>query len=111
MSTSFSDTELGISQHAHLESAFMFKGWNGEIAVEFKWELQFQHAGANHWVRQNLSISRDQADALHKVLGHMLGADVTNIKEASLASDERVRHFVRNGELAAEYEQQEESVG
>ena len=98
MSSSFSDTSIGVSQEAHLESAFIHKGWKGDIYFTFKWELRLERKmGDAHWVRQELTISREQAEFMHKALGHMLSDDMTDINDD-------LRWFVSDGEVTAESE-------
>ena len=97
MSSSFSDTEINVSQEAHLDAAFIHQGWQGEIDFTFRWEFKLDDAaGDAHWIRQKLRISREQADSLHKVLGRMLSTDVTDIDD--------LVWFVSDGKVTAESE-------
>ena len=98
MASTFSNASMEVSEDALLESAFLHRGWQGEIEFKFTWELVLDVPnGDTHWVRQRLNISREQADLLHKVLGHMLSTDVTDITDV-------LQWFVRDGEVKAESE-------
>ena len=97
MSSTFSNASMEVSEEARLESAFLHRGWQGGIEFKVTWELVLDRKDDTHWVRQRLNISREQADSLHKVLGHMLSTDVTDITDV-------LQWFVRDGEVKAESE-------
>ncbi len=77
MSSLFSASSVGIPEKAVLWDAVMFGGWDGRSGVKFKWIWQFDvHKSDSHVIMQDIELSKDQARALHEVLGRMLDESV-----------------------------------
>ncbi len=72
---SFSNTDITLSAGAHLEDASVYKSITNYIQFCLKYERKFKDTqGDTHWVNTSIEMTREQAEALHRVLGFMLDA-------------------------------------